>query len=102
MALVGSLVPSMMVSVSALVFGPRDSFASPLPHFPAAGMLSYRASPSKCSGFEGNPDLYGLGIRVGVYLQWFSGIIAHSFHADSVPDLLGTNTIFLMALFTAL
>jgi hypothetical protein len=58
-------------------------------------------SVSQCT-FPGNPDLYGLGIQVGVYLQWISGFLANCFRADSVQDMLSTNTIFLMALFIAL
>lgn len=56
---------------------------------------------SQCT-LDGNSDLYGLGIRVGVYLQWVSGFLANCFHAGSVQDILSTNTIFLMALFIAL
>lgn len=52
--------------------------------------------------FAGNSDIYGLGIRIGVYLQWVSGFLANNFHAEAVQDMLATNTIFLLALFTAL
>jgi hypothetical protein len=30
-------------------------------------------------GFEGDPDFYGLGIRVGLYIQWFASIVANVF-----------------------
>lgn len=56
---------------------------------------------SNCT-FAGNSDLYGLGIRIGIYLQWISGFLAICFHAESVPGTLSTNTIFLLALFIAL
>jgi hypothetical protein len=35
--------------------------------------------------FKGNPDLYGIGIRIGFYLQWFAGILANFLY---VPDEL--------------
>lgn len=31
-------------------------------------------------GFEGNADLYGLGVRLGVYFQWGSSLLANSFN----------------------
>lgn len=44
-----------------------------------------RTNPSTCAGkdrllsvgFEGNSDFYGLGIRLGVYLQWMASLIAN-------------------------
>lgn len=32
-------------------------------------------SQAPACGFEGNSDLYGLGIRLGVYFQWLSGFV---------------------------
>src|SRR5437762_10029993 len=29
-------------------------------------------------GFVGNPDFYGLGIRLGVYMQWLASLIAYA------------------------
>jgi len=63
--------------------------------------VSRQLSSPQCT-FIGNSDLYGLGIRIGIYLQWISGLLANSTHADSVQDMLATNTIFLIALFTAM
>ena len=31
-------------------------------------------------GFVGNSDVYGLGIRIGLYSQWLSTIISNWFH----------------------
>ncbi|KIW57678.1 hypothetical protein PV05_02244 [Exophiala xenobiotica] len=45
----------------------------------------------------GNSDLYGLGIRTGIYLQWVSSLIANNCYPEEVPTLLVTNTIFLIA-----
>ena len=53
-------------------------------------------------GFSGNPDFYGLGIRLGVYLQWTTSILAVYLHPEAVSENLDTNTIFVSALFVAL
>ena len=37
-------------------------------------------------GFDGNPDLYGLGIRLGVYFQLFSSSLANHYHRDIMKD----------------
>ncbi|KAI2615695.1 hypothetical protein GGR54DRAFT_265220 [Hypoxylon sp. NC1633] len=60
------------------------------------------ASEDSC-GFEGNPDLYGLGIRLGIYLQWIATFIANMFPQvqKEIGGLVDTNTIFLLAIFIA-
>ncbi|KAL8946064.1 MAG: hypothetical protein Q9222_007489 [Ikaeria aurantiellina] len=50
---------------------------------------------------EGNPDLYGLGIRVGIYLQLTTAILAKYFHKEAIPENLNVNVIFLLAVFIA-
>jgi hypothetical protein len=57
--------------------------------------------PISCS-FVGNPDLYGLGIRLGVYFQLFATLFANAFLDEAVGDALDTNFIFLFTLFVAL
>ena len=59
------------------------------------------ANSDKC-GFSGNSDFYGLGIRLGVYLQWTTSILALYLHTEAVSENLDTNTIFVSALFVAL
>ena len=54
-----------------------------------------------CDGFTGNADLYGLGIRVGIYLQWISSLLTNVFLPHGISDSLDTNSIFLFALFVA-
>lgn len=51
---------------------------------------------------EGNPDFYGLGIRIGIYLQLITAIVAKYFHPEAIPENLTANTIFLLALFAAI
>ncbi|KAL8749023.1 MAG: hypothetical protein Q9184_006967 [Pyrenodesmia sp. 2 TL-2023] len=50
---------------------------------------------------KGNPDFYGLGIRVGIYLQLITAILARYLRPSAVPENLSANAIFLLALFVA-
>lgn len=50
---------------------------------------------------EGNSDLYGPGIRLGVYLQWITSLIANHHAHESIRSNLETNTLFLLAIFIA-
>jgi hypothetical protein len=65
--------------------------------------------------FDGNTDMYGLGIRLGFYLQWFSAILARSLvpkrsrdhriedpMKDEITGLRFSNNIFAAATFLAL
>ena len=53
-------------------------------------------------GYEGNSDVYGLGIRVGIYLQWISGLLSKAFLEEKdLRDVLNENAIFLLAIFLA-
>jgi hypothetical protein len=49
-------------------------------------------------GFTGNPDIYGLGVRLGAYLLWFSSQIAYYFHLDAALDLTEASQTFSLAL----
>ena len=53
-------------------------------------------------GFEGNTDMYGLGIRIGFYLQWFGTIIANWIARSEVEGLRFSNSLFVFATFLAL
>jgi hypothetical protein len=54
-----------------------------------------------CEGFPGNPDLYGLGIRCGVYLQWVSTWLSISFEPQSAQETHSVNSIFVLAILIA-
>ena len=54
-----------------------------------------------CDGFEGNADLYGRGIRTGIYLQWISSLLTSLLLPTGSSDYLDTNSIFLFAVFIA-
>lgn len=56
-------------------------------------------SSSKVLGFDGNPDLYGIGIRLGYYTQALSLWIANWLVPHEAPFLQTTSTLFMIALF---
>lgn len=66
----------------------------------AAPKFSTRSStqPETACGFSGNPEFYGFGIRLGIYLQWLAAILANAFLKEAVAGSLETNTVFLLAL----
>ncbi|KAL3440386.1 hypothetical protein BJX65DRAFT_290602 [Aspergillus insuetus] len=53
-------------------------------------------------GFSGNSDLYGLGIRIGVYLQWLSAVVATSLRLTDSFLLFTTYSGFSFAIMVAL
>jgi hypothetical protein len=50
----------------------------------------------------GNSDLDGLGIRIGIYLQWISSLLTNVLLPNGVSDSLDTNSILLFAVFIAI
>jgi hypothetical protein len=52
--------------------------------------------------FEGNNDMYGLGIRLGYYLQWYGAILARWIAPSEVKAIGFSIDIFVAATFLAL
>ncbi|MCJ1264462.1 Mucin-2 [Lobaria immixta] len=50
-------------------------------------------------GFDGNPDIYGAGIRIGYYTQILSIWIANYFVLSESKSLRSVNILFMLALF---
>lgn len=53
-------------------------------------------------GFEGDQDVYGLGIRTGIYLQWCATVLVHNFLPEEVSSAEAINTGFQFSVFVAL
>jgi len=53
-------------------------------------------------GFEGDPDFYGLGIRLGVYFQWLTDIITTGYLEEERQNVLITYHIFSISITVAL
>jgi hypothetical protein len=49
-------------------------------------------------GFEDNSDIYGLGIRVGIYLQWVSCLLANHTLPETRVELAQAYLLFLIAI----
>ena len=54
-----------------------------------------------CAGFDGNTDFYGLGIRVGVYLQLVASWISNTLNPEVANDNHDANSTFLFAIIIA-
>ncbi|KAA8900928.1 hypothetical protein FN846DRAFT_957706 [Sphaerosporella brunnea] len=52
-----------------------------------------------CNGIVGNSDMYGLGIRIGVYLQAFALLIAHYFEQPSFNNIRFSSFAFQLSMF---
>ena len=59
-----------------------------------------RIAVSSCS-IDGNPDLYGLGIRLGIYFQIVATILVNNFVPDEVSGTWDMNAISILAVFAA-
>ena len=60
---------------------------------------SIQQSHTLCSqGFEGNSDLYGLGIRTGIYIQWISSLCANNLLPEDRKELQKVYLIFSLAI----
>ncbi|KAF0327044.1 hypothetical protein GQ607_005808 [Colletotrichum asianum] len=56
--------------------------------------------PDGCA-IDGNGDLYGLGVRIGVYCQWVSSWTRMLVDEESIEDVHGVNAIFVFAVIIA-
>ncbi|KAJ9194261.1 hypothetical protein DTO164E3_5660 [Paecilomyces variotii] len=52
--------------------------------------------------FTGDSDTYGLGVRLGIYLQWLATFLATTIRTRSARTIRTSNTIFLIANFAGL
>ncbi|PVI02872.1 hypothetical protein DM02DRAFT_670276 [Periconia macrospinosa] len=62
---------------------------------------SPRSNPQTCS-FQGNPDIYGPGIRIGIYSQTLAVWFANYFLSSQTLILRDTVTVFCVAILIAL
>lgn len=59
-------------------------------------------SSSPTCGFNGNSDIYGLGIRIGIYLQWLAAIIAELASPANVEAAQATAASYQLAMLSGL
>jgi hypothetical protein len=53
-------------------------------------------------GFAGDADSYGLGVRLGAYIQWVTSVIAYNLYDSEAASMRGVNTCFQAAVFIGL
>jgi len=58
-------------------------------------------NPSSC-GFTGDAENYGLGVRLGMYLQWIATFLATTLELPTAPSIRTANTTFQLANFAGL
>ncbi|KAL7268098.1 hypothetical protein RUND412_009292 [Rhizina undulata] len=61
----------------------------------------YVPSDDNC-GSKGDGEIYGLGIRIGFYLQWISFCLAEMFYPEEQISLLEVNNCFLGSMLVGL
>lgn len=52
-----------------------------------------------CDSFSGNSNMYGLGIRLGIYFQWIASIATNRYIREQTSYLADLNATVLLALF---
>ena len=57
------------------------------------------STPAEACGFVGDNSTYGLGIRLGIYLQWIASSIAYHFVPEEAVTMRGVNTFFTLSNF---
>ncbi|XWW99427.1 hypothetical protein V2A60_007437 [Cordyceps javanica] len=68
----------------------------------AAGTGDMLAARDDSCGYDGNSDLYGVGVRVGLYAQWVATLLSTVFVPRSEAGLRTTNLIIQLAVFIGL
>lgn len=80
------------------------AFSSPVPDsaipdtMEMSTLINMTPAGSTCM-LVGNRTLYPMGMRVGIYLQWFATIFANFFVPSVARSMRGVNTILQLAVF---
>ena len=69
---------------------------------PALQSETQRKRHNEACGFSGNYDLYGLGIRLGMYFQWASTLVIYGWYPEGRDDLVESYLGFLVAIIIAI
>jgi hypothetical protein len=56
------------------------------------------SSPRPVCAFDGNADIYGVGVRIGLYLQWFATLLVTLYMRSLLPFVRTVNLVFQAAL----
>ncbi|KAI9821374.1 MAG: hypothetical protein M1832_003380 [Thelocarpon impressellum] len=99
-----SLNTLFILVVLVLALSEISSAATTASAAPPQSTLSVADASSKSTecGFKGDENVYGLGIRLGVYLQWLTSALAYNFVPEESTTLRGVNTGFTLSNFAGL
>ena len=69
---------------------------------PASLPYPHRRALTACD-FEGNPDIYGFGIRLDIYLQWIAAVLVKYVvrRPEVIRDVISVDTMFLFSITVA-
>ncbi|KAI5792541.1 hypothetical protein DFH27DRAFT_527299 [Peziza echinospora] len=96
----GNALPTATASGAdraTLIEAPDSPFTTPEMYTPTPSRIFRRArirKQLKACGFEGDADMYGLGIRIGYYIQWVATVFAAYFTPKVVSGAFEANAIF--------
>jgi hypothetical protein len=68
----------------------------------SASPVTKNPDPTLICGFTGDSDTYGLGVRLGMYLQWIATFLATAYRLESARSIRTANTTFQLANFVGL
>jgi hypothetical protein len=99
-----------ILTLTACIFllsRPSNAFSNPQSLFSRAvqekqALCDARHNRNGECGFQGNPDMYGLGLRLGIYLQWLACNLSLTFVAHPEKDLPDASLVYSFAIALAL
>lgn len=92
----------MLLTLQTFLVALRVANGSPLsPPIGAAVPVTLYGRLEICDDFDGNSNLYGLGVRLGIYFQWVASVLTNRFLGDQAFIIADINSIVLLASFLA-
>ena len=81
-----------------------ESKQTPLSHLttPRSTAHGFPTTRSTSCGFSGDTDTYGLGVRLGAYIQWLTSIFAYNLSESEAAAMRAVNSCFQLAMFIGL
>jgi hypothetical protein len=93
---------AFLVSATPVLPSARSTGSAP-PSIERSSLKSiYERQTARNCSIDGNQDLYGIGVRSGIYLQAWASMFTLAFGFDKASNALSTSIWFQVALFIAL